>query len=185
MGSMVMKLARLYRSNIERTEVFCTLQDELNYIDNYLQLNQEIYQGRLKVEYDLDEELSQMMIPTFVLQPLVENSLVHGMENKIGVCTIRVRTFREKDNLCITIWDDGAGISPERLKEIWERSLSEKRIGIWNVNKRIHLLYGKEYGLHIQSEPSVYTEVLVDLPCRERGKRKGGNENEYEYGHYH
>ena len=182
-SSMVMKLARLYRSNIERTEVFCTLQDELNYIDNYLQLNQEIYQGRLKVEYDLDEQLGSMMVPTFVLQPLVENSLVHGMENKIGICTIRIRTFRERDNLYITIWDDGAGISPERLREIRERSLSEKRIGIWNVNKRIHLLYGKEYGLHIRSEYSVYTEVLVNLPCREKGEWKDGDENGY--GCYH
>ena len=114
----------------------------------------------------MDERFLDVGIPTYILQPIVENSLVHGMEPMIGTCTIRIRIREQGGCLVISVWDDGQGITPEKLKQLMAGTGESRHIGIRNVQDRIQMLYGKEYGLTIRSEYHEYTEVRLRLPLR-------------------
>jgi sensor histidine kinase YesM len=116
------------------------------------------------VEWEVDDLLLDMMVPSCILQPIVENSLVHGMEPKIGLCTIRISIYSEEERLVIKVWDNGLGIPPEKLVTLFENNEEKKRIGIKNVKDRIQLMYGPDYGLWIESEYLHYTEVRLEIP---------------------
>nr|WP_314462617.1 histidine kinase [uncultured Clostridium sp.] len=157
-------LARFFRRNIERSRNTCSLNAEIEYIKNYTELYKNIYPDRLEVEWDVDESLLDMMVPSCILQPIVENSLVHGMEPKIGLCTIRISVYSENERLVINVWDDGLGIPPEKLKTLFETNEVKKRIGIKNVKDRIQLMYGPDYGVWIESGYLRFTEVRLEFP---------------------
>ena len=140
--------------------------EELEYSQNYLELYKDIYPDRLNIEWDVDERFLDVGIPTYILQPIVENSLVHGMEPMIGTCTIRIRVREQGGCLVISVWDDGGGIAPEKLKQLMDGMGESRHIGIRNVQDRIQMLYGKEYGLSIRSEHHEYTEVRLTLPLK-------------------
>ena len=157
-------LARFFRRNIERSKNTCTLNAEMEYIKNYTELYKNIYPDRLEVEWEVDDLLPDRMVPSCILQPVVENSLVHGMEPKIGLCTIRISVYSEEERLVIKVWDNGLGIPPEKLVTLFESNEEKKRIGIKNVKDRIQLMYGPDYGLWIESEYLHYTEVRLEIP---------------------
>lgn len=166
-SELICRLASFFRSNLDRTYRFCHLKDELEYIDNYLTLYQAIYGDRLNVVYHIEEGLEKCSILTYVMQPIIENSLVHGMENKIGTCTIEIVVKAQSGTLIIQINDDGEGIPPERLDTLLDMNApdkAEKRIGLRNVHERIQLLYGSQYGLSIESEYKKGTSVIIRLP---------------------
>ncbi|WP_312430722.1 sensor histidine kinase [Lacrimispora sp.] len=166
-SELICRLASFFRCNLNRTYRFCRLMEELDYIDNYLALNQGIYGDRLNVIYTIEGGIEKAYIPTHIMQPIIENSLVHGMENKIGTCTIEINIISRSDILIIQMSDDGEGIPKERLETLLlEPKSVEKRIGLFNVNERIQLLYGKEYGLSIESEYKKGTKVTISLPLR-------------------
>jgi sensor histidine kinase YesM len=137
---------------------------EIEYAENYLELYSNIYPDRLNILWDVDESLLNMMIPSCILQPIIENSLVHGMEPKIGLCTISISVYHERDRLVIKVWDDGQGIPPEKLMSVFHSDGVKKRIGIKNVQDRIQLMYGPDYGVYIESEYLHHTEVRLEIP---------------------
>ncbi|MDW2796292.1 histidine kinase [Clostridium boliviensis] len=157
-------LARFFRRNIERSRSTCSLNAEIEYIKNYTELYKNIYPDRLEVEWAVDESLLDMMVPSCILQPIVENSLVHGMEPKIGLCTIRISVYSEDEKFVIKVWDDGLGIPPEKLGTLFETNEANKRIGIKNVKDRIQLMYGTDYGVWIESVYHHFTEVRLEFP---------------------
>lgn len=163
-SQLIGKLSKFFRGNIDRKYKYCNLYEELEYVKNYLELYKNIYPDRLKIEWKVDETLCNYQIPTYILQPIVENSLVHGMEPKIGICTIRISVERDTKNLIITVWDNGVGISEEKLKGLLKNPENTKRVGIKNVQDRIQLCYGSEYGVKIVSEKNHHTEVKINLP---------------------
>lgn len=161
---LICMLSKFFRGNLERRNVSCQLREELEYSKNYLELYKDIYPDRLNIKWDVDQRFLHVRIPTYILQPIVENSLVHGMEPMIGTCTIWIRV-KEKDGcLVIRIWDDGEGIEPEKLMRVMAGRDESRHIGIRNVQDRIQMLYGNEYGLSIRSEYHEYTEVKLTLP---------------------
>jgi sensor histidine kinase YesM len=157
-------LSKFFRGNINRTQTTCSLSMEIEYAENYLELYNNIYPDRLNIMWDVDDNLLNTMIPSCILQPIIENSLVHGMEPKIGLCTIRISVYHDKDRLIIKVWDDGQGILPEKLVSILHTHGEKKRIGIKNVQDRIQLMYGPDYGVFIESEYLHYTEVRLEFP---------------------
>ena len=161
---LICLLSKFFRGSIERTNSCCEVSKELEYAKNYLELYKNIYPDRLCVQWNVDETLLNAMVPSCILQPIVENSLVHGMEPKMDRCTIEISVYREKDKLILCVWDDGEGILPERLSVLMENENEKKRIGVKNVLDRIQLMYGKEYGLLIESEYQRYTQVKLVLP---------------------
>lgn len=161
---LVCMLSKFFRGNLERRNVSCQLREELEYSKNYLELYKDIYPDRLNIKWDVDQRFLHVRIPTYILQPIVENSLVHGMEPMIGTCTIWIRVKAEDGCLVIRIWDDGEGIEPEKLMRVMAGRDESRHIGIRNVQDRIQMLYGNEYGLSIRSEYHEYTEVKLTLP---------------------
>lgn len=161
---LICMLSKFFRGNLERRNVSCQLREELEYSKNYLELYKDIYPDRLNIKWDVDQRFLHVRIPTYILQPIVENSLVHGMEPMIGTCTIWIRVKEEDGCLVIRIWDDGEGIEPQKLMRVMAGRDESRHIGIRNVQDRIQMLYGNEYGLSIRSEYHEYTEVKLTLP---------------------
>lgn len=167
-SSLVCKLAKFLRGNIERSEKFCSLSEELEYLDNYLAIYREMYGGRLSVEYDIDEELLSFPIPSFILQPIVENAVVHGIEPKVGNGRISISAKDKNDHIVLTVTDDGVGIPDDRLELILSQSVNEnqpkKRLGLNNVRERIKLIYGIDHDILIVSKVNQFTSIVINLP---------------------
>lgn len=161
---LICMLSKFFRGNVDRRYTSCELKEELEYARNYMELYKNIYPERLDIQWNVDENLLCVTIPTYILQPIVENSLVHGMEPSLGVCTIRISVYSIENKLIIEVWDSGEGIEEEKLKVLLDEETQTKRVGIRNVRDRIQILYGKEYGLLIESEYHQYTQVRIVLP---------------------
>lgn len=181
-ASMTEALATFFRYTISNVDKLVTLEDELSNIENYYIIQQYRFGDKLSLSIEYDEEVDDLsalnlFLPKLVLQPIVENSIYHGIEPKIGKGNLKIRVDRTYDRLIIRISDDGMGIPDELLEELNNKLLTnsmedvmepkrEKRggIAIINVNNRIKLLFGEEYGVYIYSTKDVGTDVEITLP---------------------
>lgn len=163
-------LAKFFRGNIDRSYTFCILGEEMDYAENYLKLYMDIYQDRLTVKIQVEESLKYVKIPTYILQPVVENAVVHGMEPSLKPCTVRITAVQEGEKMQIHVWDNGVGIDTEKLLSLQTGKAQSKRIGLRNVEERIRILYGEGYGLKIDSRQNEFTEVVLTLPVRSEDK---------------
>ena len=170
--SMVRSLSEFFRTSLNRGKDIISVKEELLHVRSYLEIQQMRYQDIMKYEISVPEELGRYMIPKITIQPLVENALYHGIKNKRGTGKIEIRGYREQDGLILEIEDDGIGISRERLWQvndgIQKKILTGKDFyGLYNVNERIRLNFGEEYGINIQSTYGEGTVVRILLPCME------------------
>lgn len=169
---MVQALAKLFRLSINNGDYFLTVEQEMDYARNYLTIQQVRYKKRFKYELYMDESIKDLPCPKIILQPLIENSLKHGMSDMPG-CTLIVRARQEGYNIVLSVEDDGLGIPPEKLKKLQEMLRDDSNImvkksrygiGLRNTNRRIKLLYGSDYGLTIGSEVEERTCVTITFP---------------------
>lgn len=177
--SVVTNLARLLRFSIDSAEEFLTIRSNIEFINSYLAIQRIKYNNTFQVITDIDESLMDYTIPRLILQPFIENSIIHGFgktNRTDGIITISGR-FRDcgstDDDLTrrtieFRIRDNGIGMTEEELKELsFERP--ENHIGIFNVDKRIRMYFGDDYGVRIQRLPRG-TEVLISMPCVPEGE---------------
>ena len=170
-GEMIVLLGKLFRWSSRTTDKFITLEDELEYIGTYLKLQKYRYEERLDVDIRVPDEYLDDVIPKLILQPLVENVIKHALADKEGMGLIGI-VAREKEGrrLEITIFDNGKGIEPHILQEMYEKLYQQaaqdefSSIGLENVQARLKLLFGEEYGLMIKSIVGVGTAVKVIIP---------------------
>ena len=169
---MVQALAKLFRLSINNGDYFLTVEQEMDYARNYLTIQQVRYKKRFKYELYMDESIKDLPCPKIILQPLIENSLKHGMSDMPG-CTLIVRARQEGYNIVLSVEDDGLGIPPEKLRKLQEMLRDDSNImvkksrygiGLRNTNRRIKLLYGSDYGLTIESEVEERTCVTITFP---------------------
>lgn len=169
---MVQALAKLFRLSINNGDYFLTVEQEMDYARNYLTIQQVRYKKRFKYELYMDESIKDLPCPKIILQPLIENSLKHGMSDMPG-CTLIVRARQEGYNIVLSVEDDGLGIPPEKLKKLQEMLRDDSNImvkksrygiGLRNTNRRIKLLYGSDYGLAIESKVEERTCVTITFP---------------------
>ncbi|MGH9455609.1 MAG: sensor histidine kinase, partial [Terriglobia bacterium] len=150
---------------------FVHLQQELHFIDDYLDIEVVRFgPEKLRIVKQIDPEAVESLVPSMVLQPLVENALRHGIGPRIEGGTLTLVANRKDGHLIVEVRDDGVGISPERRKDIYESG-----IGIRNVNERLKVLYGQEFTLRIQSEPgrgTCISFVIPELVVSEKSPRK-------------
>ncbi len=164
---MVKLLAQLFRISIGKGEKYVTLRSELEHVKLYLDLQKIRYSNRFSVEIAIEEELLDLYTIKFLLQPLVENSINHGFEEIEGGGLIKIDAVRKKERLIVTVSDNGSGIPPGRLETILSSLRNEERsgsVGLQNVHDRIHLHFGDEYGLAIESTPGAGTTITLNLP---------------------
>lgn len=167
-SDMVMSFANLMRYSIYYGSTIVPLQTDIEYINDYLLLQKMRYNRRLNYHIDIPEELMGCRIPKLLLQPVVENSLVHGMKD-IHSITVNINVRLEDGMLKLCVEDDGSGISEEKLKELRngleQEDVYRDHIGLYNSHRVVRLLYGPEYGLSITSSPGQGTTVVITLPA--------------------
>jgi len=169
---MVTALSDFFRTTLSKGRDFITVEEEERHIDSYLKIQQFRYRDILAYEIDIPEELHQYQILKLTLQPLVENALYHGIKNKRGLGHILVTGKKCGDTLVFTVRDDGMGMDPERLayvKKLINGEIQDKDMpngfGLANVNQRLQLNYGPEYGLLMSSEYGEWTEISAIIPA--------------------
>lgn len=147
-----------------------TMRAELDFLSDYITIEKMRYMEMFDVEIDVaEEELYQAKIIKLTLQPLVENAIFSGIEPGGKNGSIKIRIWQEEEKLCISVKDDGVGMTEEKIQDIMNNPQKRKGdtmsgIGLPNVDQRIKLVYGDEYGLRIKSQVGEYTEILATLP---------------------
>jgi two-component system sensor histidine kinase YesM len=163
-------LVKLLRVSISFGNNMITLQDEIAYIENYLLIQKLRFNQLFEIHYDIIEEHKLLNIPKLILQPIVENSLIYGIdeaESREEPIVIRIFTRREENHVEIVVEDNGNGIEKEVLDKIFKQEQNINRfskVGLNNVNQRLKLYLGDAYGLKIISAVGVGTTVIISVP---------------------
>jgi two-component system sensor histidine kinase YesM len=169
-GELSKALGDLMREGIKGKE-FITFDKELDNVNKYVYIQQYRYGDKFAVSIDVDSAALPLLVPRFILQPLVENAIIHGMEMKLDQGQIIIHGFFEGNKLIINVRDNGNGIDPVRLAQI-RTSLKKSEddtsigIGLLNVHQRIQLYYGSEFGLSIESILGQGTELTLTIKCK-------------------
>jgi len=169
--AIVIKLSHILRKLLQGHENFISLREELEFIDNYLDIEVIRFgKDKLKVEKEIDADTLSYMIPSMILQPIVENSIKHGIAPKIEGGSIKIRSARHKDKICIEVEDDGVGISDDKIPRIYNSG-----IGISNIIERLKVAYQSDYIFTVSSFPGQGTFTHIEVPLLEvRTKEKVG-----------
>ncbi|WP_462405414.1 cache domain-containing sensor histidine kinase [Gracilibacillus sp. Marseille-QA3620] len=165
-SQMVQSLGHLLRQSINFKESQITLKSELDIVNSYVTIQKFRFDERLSFQSHVPDSLMSCMVPKFTLQPLVENAIKHAVEPSLKKGEIRILVSHKEDRLIISIEDNGPGISSQRLDEIKESNVNSKGngIGLNNIDERIRLSYGEEYGISIETRLGKGTVVKVILP---------------------
>ena len=146
--NIIIDLSTYLRFNIECGDKLVTLEKELEQVKAYVNIEQARFKGKINVHYFIEEEVKGRMIPSLIIQPLVENSIKHGILKSTHAGSVWINAYRDGKDLMVEIVDDGAGIDERIIERINSEDKKPERIGLYNVHSRIKLLYGK--GLEIE-----------------------------------
>jgi two-component system LytT family sensor kinase len=156
---LIVKLSGLLRRLLRSQEHFVTLREELEAIDEYLDIETMRFGPRLRVEKQLDPATLDVILPSMLLQPIIENSLKHGLEPKIGEGTLTIRSVRQNGHVIVDVIDNGVGVSPDQASRV-----KGTGIGLRNVNERLRVIYGSNYQLQLDSVPGEGTCARIVIP---------------------
>ena len=171
-SEMIYTLANLFRISIKNREMVIKIDDEISYCKSYLELHKIRHGDRLRVTFEINPDILNYGILKLILQPLIENSLIHsGLNESMNPLTITVKGFKQDGNIIIQVTDNGKGMDAQELKAVKEE-LYEKigiknngSIGLKNVNDRIKIIFGEKFGVDISSEKNSYTRAAVVIPA--------------------
>lgn len=166
----VTALARFFRISLSKGKSIITVRDELEHVRSYLMIQHMRFKNKFTYEIQAEEECMELTSLKLILQPLVENAIYHGMEFMDGEGEIKLSVMRKEDNLIIQVSDNGLGMTEEQVISLFSHDVhvtSKKGsgIGVKNVNERIKLYFGENYGLTIDSEPDEGTTITILLPA--------------------
>jgi two-component system LytT family sensor kinase len=158
--TMVMRLSRIMRGRLRNQDHFAPLRDELAFIEDYLSIELVRFGDKLRVVKHIDPATLDMLVPSMLLQPLIENSIKHGISDQVDGGAVTIRTSHNNGRLSIEVEDDGVGISEAELAGILN-----KGIGVSNVRERLKVLYNQDYRMLIDSQPGRGTRIEIELPA--------------------
>ena len=167
---MVVTLSEFFRLVLSKGKEFITIRQEEQHISSYLQIQGKRYHDILDYHIYIDPGIYEYQIPKLTLQPLVENALYHGIKYKRSRGMIEITGTQEGENLYLTVADDGVGMNEEELKKL-EKEISrpcketESGFGLANVNERIRMYFGAEFGMKIWSEKGSGTRITIEIPA--------------------
>jgi two-component system, LytTR family, sensor kinase len=156
---LIIKLSGLLRRLIRSHQHFVTLREELEAIDEYLDIEVVRFGSKLGVRKEISPDTVELVVPSMILQPIVENSIKHGLARKIGPGSIVIRSWREDGRAVLEVEDDGMGFLPDRL----EQPMSSG-IGLANVRERLRVIYGATSQFTLTSQPGSGTRVRIEIP---------------------
>ena len=157
--TLIVKLSALLRRLLRSHEHFVTLRDELESVDEYLDIEVVRFGPKLRVHKAIDPDTLELIVPSMILQPLIENSIKHGLSKKVGTGSITIRSHREHGRAIIEVEDDGMGFFADRLEQPMSTG-----IGLANVRERLRVIYGATYQLKLTSEPGRGTRARIEVP---------------------
>lgn len=164
-------LGNIIRPVFKDRSIMYTLREEIEFVKNYIEILNIRFGNNISLKYEINEEFFCCKVPRFILQPIIENCIMHGIQDSDNAGNISIEVVDEKDCIVLIISDSGKGIDEEKARELNDRlamDISEsdnvEGIGIDNVNRRIKLHFGKQYGLSIESKIGQGTRVLVKIP---------------------
>ena len=163
----VTALARFFRISLSRGKSIITVKDELEHVRNYLMIQHMRFKNRFSYTIEAEDEVLELVSLKLMLQPLVENAIYHGMEFMDGDGEIFISAWKEGEDLYLKVSDNGLGMTEEQVARLFSDTphTGSSGIGVKNVNERIRLYFGSEYGLSIESEPDEGTVVTIHLPA--------------------
>ncbi len=167
--SVVTSMIKLLNSSMGRGPDIITIEEEIENIKSYINIQEYKYIKKIGVDIDFDAEILKYKILKFILQPIVENSMIHGLGPKQGQGFITIKGYADDGDISIIVEDNGVGMTQNEMDLLLkgEENGSRERfssIGLRNVNERIRLAYGEKYGLHIKSQKDVFTSVEIRIP---------------------
>ena len=161
---MVNALAKLFRISISKGHEIIPVEKELEHARSYLKIEKFRYK-QFTYSFDVDEDCLNYYCNKITLQPIIENAIYHGLDRMVDEGEIRIGVHSRGDNLVFTVEDNGIGMTKEQCREILEGSAGDKTgIGIRNVNNRIKIYFGEQYGIQIDSELDEGTTVTIIMP---------------------
>lgn len=167
--NIVTALAKFFRISLSKGKNIITVKDEVEHVRNYLMIQNMRFKNRFEYSIEVDKKVLSYSSLKLMLQPLVENAIYHGMEFMDGDGEIDVKVFKEDDSLYFTITDNGLGMSEDMVETLLSKDFVPSKkgsgIGVKNVNERIKLYFGSEYGLKVESEPDEGTKITIHLPA--------------------
>lgn len=168
-SEMISHLSAIMRYSLSDPQEDVKIQDEINYLRKYLEIMKLRYADKFDVEFDVEPECSVYPVKKMLLQPLVENSIYHGVKEKKGKGLIRISIHRKKDRIYFCIYDTGNGMEPEKLDAIRQNlketnQTANQHIGLMNTNSRLVLSYGAESGLRVNSRAGMFTVIWFSIP---------------------
>ena len=169
---MVSSISNLMRISISNKQDFITVKDELQYVRDYLYIQKTRYRNRIIFEISVDEKMLEQSIPKLILQPIVENAIIHGAEPVKRQTEILLMGYLENDVMVFKIRDTGKGIAPVVLEKIldgqefFEETDNHTRLGVHAVHQRIRYLYGPNFGMTIDSVENEWTCVTIRIPFK-------------------
>lgn len=176
--SMTSALSKLLRKSISNQKEIVTVAEEIEYVSEYLKIQQMRYHDKLEYDINVGDEVMRCPISKLVLQPLVENAIYHGIKTKEGKGRITITGFVEGEDAVLRIHDNGVGMDANTLAHIFDGNKGDSisKVGVRNVNSRLKLYYGERYGLKYNSSVGHGTYVTVTVPYKTR--QTGGKHEE-------
>lgn len=162
--TVVYKLSAILRRLLRKQENLCPLREELSFIDDYLAIEMVRFGDKLRFQKEIEPETLDRLVPSMLLQPLIENSIRHGLSSKVDGGMIRVRSRLHDGRLHVTVEDDGVGIPEGQLSTLFQQG-----IGVSNVNERLKVLFGHDYRMWVDSRPGEGTTTGIEMPARQSG----------------
>ena len=169
---MVTNLSRLFRLSLNRGRDVITVREEMMQVTYYLKIQKFRFEEQLDWNINFDDEILEYRMLKFIMQPLVENAIYHGIKSKNQYGKLTIRGYKDKNMLIFVIKDTGKGMDEDTLTKLYQRINEKKRdekenrgYGIWNVNQRIKLYYGEQYGLQIDSIVDKGTSIYIKIPA--------------------
>ena len=160
-----------------------TLEEELSITKAFLNIQQARFPDKLEILYSINTDTLKLQTMKLILQPLVENAIVHGIEPKNTKCTLFLSAKRQNQHLILTVYDDGIGISEQKLKNLQHElnnidclPKANTHIGMLNVQHRIRLKYGSDYGITVESTLGEGTRITIILPETESKNTNTGKD---------
>ena len=167
----VTALARFFRLSLGKGKNIVTVKAEIDHVKNYLMIQHMRFKNKFDYEFEIAEDVLELSSLKLMLQPMVENAIYHGMEFMDGDGLIKIKAWREADELYLSVTDNGLGMTEDKVSLVLAGKSNSGNgrgsgIGVKNVNERIKLYFGEKYGLKIDSEPDVGTTVIIHLPAK-------------------
>lgn len=170
---MTASLARLLRQSISNEEELVSIGQEMEYAKSYLTIQKMRYKDKLEFQIEVEPGIKGIKIIKLVLQPIIENAIYHGLKYKDSKGLLVVRGYQQGENAVLEVEDNGVGMDEETRQHIFEKhkvNYHSNGVGVYNVQKRMQLYYGKDYGIVYESEKNKGTKATITIPMNPGGR---------------